>query len=339
MSNAAPALKLGTRGSPLALWQAEHIRAQLETLDPDTNVDVEIVIIKTRGEIIPDRAIPEIGMGVFSRELDEALLAGDIDLAVHSLKDLPSEYHADLAIAAIPERESPYDAFVSADGTKLDDLPEGAKLGSGSPRRKAQILARRPDLEILPLRGNVETRLRKIREQGLAGTFLAHAGLRRLDKEDVITEVLSDEVLVPAVSQGALAVVTRREDPTTRALVDRLDRAECRHVVEAERAFLRQLRGGCQAPAGALATLDGDSMNLGTMNLDTMNLGTMNLGTMNLGTMTLRAVLASPDGSMCLRTELSGPISGREELGTKAALELLDRGGREILEGLEPGEA
>lgn len=300
-------MKLGTRGSPLALWQAERVKAALE--ECASGLAIEIVVVKTSGESFPEQPIVEIGSGVFSRELDDALTSGAIDLAVHSLKDLPCDYPAELLIAAVPERESPLDAFVSADGTSLDDLPAGAKIGTGSPRRKAQILARRPDLEVVPLRGNVQTRLRKIADEGLAGTILAHAGLRRLGMENVITHTFEADVLVPAVGQGALAVTTRRDDDATCEHVERLDDIETRRRVTAERAFLRELRGGCQAPVGALATLDGDEMSI-------------------------EAVLAKPDGSICLRKSSRGCIDEGETLGREAALDLLSRGGDAILEEL-----
>ncbi len=300
-------LKLGTRASRLALWQADWVKTSLEA--GVANPVVEIVTIKTSAESFPEQPIAEIGSGVFSRELDDALLSGSIDLAVHSLKDLPSDSPPALCITAILERESPLDAFVSADGTALDELPAGARIGTGSPRRKAQILARRSDLDVVPLRGNVETRLRKITNEGLAGTILAEAGLRRLGLEHVITHAFEPAVLVPAVGQGAVAVATRRDDDTTNAHVARLDHLETRRRVTAERAFLRELRGGCQAPAGALATLAGDEISI-------------------------ESALAKPDGSICLRTSCRGEVEDGERLGREAALDLLSRGGDAILADL-----
>ena len=310
---AAVRWKLGTRGSPLALWQARHIAASLEAAAGSRGsadaLALEIVVVKTIAERFPERPLVEIEGGAFSRELDDALLGGSIDLAVHSLKDLPTEYPAGLAIAAVPPRGSPLDAFVGAGATRLDDLPPGARIGTGSPRRRAQLLARRPDLEVVPLRGNVETRLRKIEAEKLAGTILAVAGLRRLGREAAITETLAPEVLLPAVGQGALAVVVRRDDAKTRELVASLDDAASHTRVLAERAFLRRLRGGCQAPAAALATLERDVLRLD-------------------------ALLASLDGTRLVRSSRRGSVENPEALGLAVAEEILARGGDEILAGL-----
>ena len=304
-----PPLRLGTRGSPLALWQAEWVRSALGATHPERRV--EIVVVKTHAEKFPDRELPEIGVGVFTKELDDALERGDIDCAIHSLKDVPSELAPTLRLVAVPERESPLDAFVSADGARLADLPEGAAIGTGSPRRKAQLLAYRPDLRILPLRGNVGTRLRKIQDEGLAGTILAHAGLRRTAQEDVITELLPTDVVLPAVSQGALALVARQDATETQSLLQTLDHPLSHQRILAERSFLRALRGGCQVPAGALATVEETSP-----------------------TLHLEAILAAPDGSQLLRGERRGPLEDGEALGSSLGTELLERGGRDILQGI-----
>ena len=298
-------LRLGTRGSPLALWQARWVAERVEAAG---SCEVALEIVKTTAEQFPEKALTQMGIGIFTAELDNALLERRIDFAVHSLKDVPSTLHPELAIAAVPERESPWDAFVSRDGTRLEDLPRGARLGTSSPRRQAQLRWRRPDLEMVPLRGNVQTRLRKVEEEGLAGTVLAHAGLRRLGQEDVITHLLKTDVLVPAVAQGALGVVTRADDDDTREILSVLEHRESRVRVEAERGYLRRLRGGCQVPAGALAEHDsgGDQLHL-------------------------VAVLAAPDGSRCLRGERRGPASEAETLGESLADELLAQGGQEIL--------
>ena len=243
--------RLGTRGSPLALWQAEWVRQAL--LSTDAALEPEIVVIKTSAENFPEQEIPLIGTGVFSREIDEALLAGELDGAIHSLKDLPSDYHQDLEIIAIPPRESPLDAFVSASGENLSELGAGARIGTGSPRRKAQLLSWRSDLEVVPLRGNVNTRLEKIAREGLAGTILAHAGLKRLGKEELITELVDTSVILPAVGQGALALVCRKNDDRFREQLIALDDQPGHEAILAERSFLRRLRGGCQVAAGALA--------------------------------------------------------------------------------------
>jgi hydroxymethylbilane synthase len=301
-----PPLRLGTRGSPLALWQAKWVQDTLRETQPER--PVEVVIVKTQAEKFPERDLPEIGVGVFTKELDDALERGDIDCAVHSLKDVPSELDPALRLVAVPARESPLDAFVSSDGTLLANLPKGAALGTGSPRRKAQLLAYRPDLRIVPLRGNVGTRLRKMKEQGLAGTILAHAGLRRLAQEDAITELLSPDVVLPAVSQGALAIVARKIDTETHALLATLDHPPSHGRVLAERGFLRTLRGGCQVPAGALATIEADGTSL-----------------------RIQAVLAATDGSRLLKGEQRGHIDKGAALGASLGTELLEGGGEDIL--------
>ncbi len=297
-------LKLGTRGSPLALWQANCTKDAL--LKGRDDLEIEIITISTRAETFSERPLETIGVGVFTKELDEATLRGDIALAVHSLKDIPSQLAAGLVLAAVLERESPFDALISSTGVKLDDLPSGAVIGTGSPRRKAQLLARRPDFEVVPMRGNVETRLRKLREHGLAGTILAYAGLVRLGREDVITHLLDADIMVPAVGQGAVAVTAREDDSQLRELLAGIDHRPTRLAVEAERGYLSELRGGCQVPAGALATLDGDRVSI-------------------------EGVVASPDGATRLRGMRSGDAKEPVETGRGLARELLDRGGREIL--------
>ena len=298
-------LKLGTRGSPLALWQAEWVQQALAAVNPE--LETEISIIKTSAENFPEQEIPLIGTGVFSREIDEALLSGKIDAAVHSLKDLPSDYPPELEIIAVPQRESALDAFVSADGRCLGELEPGARIGTGSPRRKAQLLAWRPDLEIIPLRGNVNTRLEKISRQQLAGTVLAHAGLRRLGKEELVTELVDTSIILPAVGQGALAVVMRKDDSSYRQGLLALNDRDSYEITQAERSFLRRLRGGCQVAAGALARIELEDL------------------------VHIEGVLASEDGSTCLRASRSGPRSEGDRLGTELADELLQQGGEELI--------
>jgi len=298
-------LKLGTRGSPLALWQAEWVQQALAAVNPE--LETKISIIKTSAENFPEQEIPLIGTGVFSREIDEALLSGKIDAAVHSLKDLPSDYPPELEIIAVPQRESALDAFVSADGRCLGELEPGARIGTGSPRRKAQLLAWRPDLEIIPLRGNVNTRLEKISSQQLAGTVLAHAGLRRLGKEELVTELVDTSIILPAVGQGALAVVMRKDDSSYRQELLALNDRDSYEITQAERSFLRRLRGGCQVAAGALARIELEDL------------------------VHIEGVLASEDGSTCLRASRSGPRSEGDRLGTELADELLQQGGEELI--------
>ena len=300
--------RLGTRGSPLALWQAEWVRQAL--ISADETLAPEIIVIRTSAENFPEQEIPMIGTGVFSREIDEALLSGELDGAIHSLKDLPSDYHPDLEIIAIPQRESPLDAFVSATGEKLAELAPGAKIGTGSPRRKAQLLSWRPDLEIVPLRGNVNTRLEKISREGLAGTILAQAGLLRLGKEEHITELVDTSVILPAVGQGALALVCRRDDDRFREQLLTLDDQPSREAIQAERAFLRRLRGGCQVAAGALAHIEGESIRV-------------------------EGVLASEDGASCLRANRAGAVEDGPRLGSELAEELLESGGEAFINNRE----
>lgn len=301
-------LKIGTRGSPLALWQARWVEEALR--QTSSQVDFELVPIRTLSEKFPERPAAEIGTGIFTRELDDALRRGEVDFAVHSLKDIPSQLESDLVIAAVPRRESPLDTFLSRDGTPLEKLPAGAKIGTGSPRRKAQLLHYRHDLEILPLRGNVATRIRKVRERGLAGTVLAHAGLKRLGKETHITQVIGPEILVPAVGQGALAVTACTERDDIRALLTTLDDPTSHTRITAERGFLRTLRGGCQVPAGALASYEDEE------------------------TLRILGAIASVDGSECLRGELTGPVGEAEALGVRLAEQLLAQGGDRLLAGI-----
>ena len=298
------ALRLGTRGSRLALWQARWVADRLREIDPQLRIELEVV--RTRAEAEPERSLSEIGTGVFTRELDDALVERRIDLAVHSLKDIPSDMPPSVRLAAVPERASPLDAFVSRDGTPLDALSPKSAIGTASPRRKAQLLAHRPDLQVVPLRGNVETRLRKIEDERLAGTVLAVAGLARLGHDQVVTHVLEPSVMVPAVGQGALGVCCHSRDEETYRLLQSIEDPLARLAVNAERAFLHRLRGGCQVPAGALATIDGEAMQVD-------------------------AVLASPDGTVAKRASAHGDRSAAEQLGRRLADELLEEGGREIL--------
>ena len=302
--------RLGTRGSPLALWQAEWVRQTL--LSADASLEPKLLVIKTSAENFPEQEIPLIGTGVFSREIDEALLAGELDGAIHSLKDLPSDYHPDLEIIAVPPRESPLDAFVGAAGENLSELGSGARVGTGSPRRKAQLLSWRPDLEIVPLRGNVNTRLEKISREGLAGTILAQAGLKRLGKEELITELVDTSVILPAVGQGALALVCRKDDDRFREQLLSLDDQPSHEAILAERSFLRRLRGGCQVAAGALARIEGANI-------------------------VIEGVLASEDGAACLRARREGSTVDGPRLGAELADELLEGGGSALIENQDNG--
>jgi hydroxymethylbilane synthase len=257
-------LRLGTRGSPLALAQAVELRARLAAHHP--GLAIETVAIRTSGDKIRDRTLAAAGgKGLFTKELEEALLAGSIDMAVHSLKDMPTVLPAGLAISCHLPREDPRDAFLSPIAASLAALPQGAVVGTASLRRQAQILAARPDLTIVALRGNVETRLRKLREGAVAATILALAGLKRLGLAAEATAILGTEEMLPAVAQGAIGVETRVGDRATGDLLAPLDDPATGRCIAAERAFLAALDGSCRTPIAALATLDGDALTLDGM--------------------------------------------------------------------------
>lgn len=295
-----PVLTIGSRGSQLALWQARHIQAQLSELGVETRIE----IIRTTGDKITDVPLAKVGgKGLFTKEIEEALLDGRIDLAVHSLKDLPTELPEGLALAAIPEREETADALI---GARLDDLPAGACVGTSSLRRAAQLRALRPDLVIENIRGNLDTRLRKLDEGQYHAILLAAAGLRRLGWAGRIAELLTADRMVPAVGQGALAIETRAGGPALE-LCKALDHAPTRAAVTAERALLAALGGGCQVPIGAHARVGED------------------------GVLRLTAVVAHPEGHTLLRHEDEGPAGEAEALGRRAAEALLNSGARVIL--------
>ncbi len=253
-------LTIGTRGSQLALWQAAFVKRQLEGLFP--KLEIHLRTIKTTGDTIQDRSLVGLGKGVFTKEIENALLTGDIDLAVHSLKDLPTELPSGLCIAAILEREDPRDVLITATGFPLEDLLGGAKIGTTSPRRKAQLLHMRPNLRVVDVRGNIDTRLRKLRETDLDGIILAAAGIKRLLEPEIITQYFDTERMVPAVGQGALAVETREGDSTVKTLLAPLNDSETVAEVTAERTVLGSLSGGCQVPVGAYAWHVDDELSL-----------------------------------------------------------------------------
>lgn len=298
-------LRLGTRGSPLALWQARHVAEKLAAAYPSLAEDgaIEIVEIRTTGDRVQNRLLSEIGgKGLFAKEIEEALAAGDIDIAVHSMKDVETFLPDGFVIAAVLERADPRDAFISASGEGLDALPAGARVGTASLRRKAQILARRPDLVVTPFRGNVQTRLGKLEDGQAEATLLAKAGLDRLEMADCITEALSPDVMLPAAAQGAVGIEARIRDE---GLVDAL--ASVAHkptalVVEAERALLAALDGSCRTPIGAFAELTEG------------------------GGLRLQGLLASEDGARAWRTERSGPAADGAALGDDAGAELRREG-------------
>jgi hydroxymethylbilane synthase len=296
-------LVIGSRGSRLALWQANWIKQRLETLGHQCHIE----IIQTTGDKITDVALSKVGTkGLFTKEIEEALLDGRIDLAVHSLKDMPTELPANLTLAAIPQREDPRDAVV---GKKLWELPQGARIGTSSLRRAAQMRVIRPDVQIENIRGNVDTRLRKLDEGQFDAILLAAAGLRRLGWQERIAEILEVTDMCPAVGQGALAVETRADDGLGRQVCQHLDDWVARTAVTAERAVLSRLGGGCQVPIGAHALVDGDGLYL-------------------------QAVVVSPDGAMVIRKSSAGRTSQAEEMGQRLGDALLAEGGREILESV-----
>ncbi|HEX8473430.1 MAG TPA: hydroxymethylbilane synthase [Pyrinomonadaceae bacterium] len=307
-------LIIGSRGSKLALWQAEWVRARLVGVEPTAEVRIEI--IKTSGDVMRDVPLAVIGgQGVFTKELEEALLDGRIDIAVHSLKDLPTIIPDALAITAIAEREDARDALVLREGasqtfSSLRDLPEGASVGTSSLRRAAQLKHLRPDLSIKDLRGNVDTRLRKLDAGEYDAVILASAGLRRLGFERRISAFISVEEMLPAVGQGALGVETRAGDEDTNRIVARLNHEPTRAACTAERALLRALGGGCQVPIAAHATSDGAQK------------------------MRLEALAADVSGEHVIRDAIEGDVQDAERMGAKLAAMLLERGADRLLAGL-----
>jgi hydroxymethylbilane synthase len=294
-------LRIGSRGSQLALWQANHVAALLR----EQGHTVEIEVIKTTGDKITDVALAKVGTkGMFTKEIEEALAEGRVDLAVHSLKDVPTELAPEFVLAAIMKREDPRDAFISVKYAALDDLPRRAKVGTSSLRRQCQLKAMRPDLEIFPLRGNVDTRLRKLESGEYDAIILAAAGVHRLGLDQHVRSRIPAGVMCPAVGQGALAIETRHNDRPTGNLLAFLDDADTRRAVECERALLGALGGGCQVPIGAYAES-------------------------REGRLHLRAMVGRPDGSEVLREHASG--DNAERLGREVAESLLKRGADKIL--------
>lgn len=294
-------LTIGSRGSQLALWQANHIAAHLR----DHSHEVEIKVIHTTGDKITDVALAKVGAkGMFTKEIEDALAAGTIDLAVHSLKDLPTELGSLFEIAAVPAREDPRDALCSAKYGSIDALPKSALVGTSSLRREAQLRALRPDLCVHPLRGNVDTRLRKLESGEYDAIILACSGLRRLGRADAIRQIVPVDVMCPAAGQGALAIEIRAADVKVREALAFLDDTATRAETECERALLQTLGGGCQVPIGASAVWRD-------------------------GKLSLRAVVASPDGQSVLRETAEG--SDAADLGTSVGERLLQNGGAAIL--------
>jgi hydroxymethylbilane synthase len=302
-------VRIATRRSALAKWQAHHVSALLTAREP--GLEVQLLELMTRGDRILDVPLSEVGgKGLFVKEIEDALLRGDAQIAVHSMKDLPATEPPGLVIAAVPLREDPRDALVSH-GKRLAELPRGARVGTASLRRSAQLQAMRPDLEIETIRGNVATRLRKI-DEGFDAVVLAHAGLRRLGLTDKVAQVFSTDEMLPAVAQGALAIEARQDDVETLRRLAPLEDAVTRIQVEAERGFLRKLQGGCQVPIAGHAEVKG-------------------------GLVRLRGLVANLDGTVIIRGERSGPVADAARVGLELAEELLARGAGEILSSIEKG--
>lgn len=298
-------VRIGTRGSQLALWQANWVKAALERSDP--SLSVELTVIRTRGDKIVDVPLAKVGgKGLFVKEIEDAILQRRVDLAVHSMKDMPAEIPEGLCIGAVPEREDPRDVLVSRKNLPLAQLPERARVGTSSLRRAAQLRLARPDLDILPLRGNLDTRLKKLTSENLDAVVLAAAGIRRMGFQDRVTEYLNEEVMLPAVGQGALCIETRTEDPFIGPLVAALDDAATHTVVAGERAFLQRLEGGCQVPIAGHGSVDNSGFSL-------------------------TGLVADVEGTRVVRHRLRGPAETSERIGRQLAETLLSRGADEIL--------
>ncbi len=307
-------IRIATRKSPLALWQAEYVKAELERHHPD--VQIELHGLVSKGDKILDAPLAKVGgKGLFVKELQEAMLAGDADIAVHSMKDVPMEFPEGLGLAVICPRERPTDAFVSNNHNGIDDLPAGAVVGTSSLRREAQIREKRPDLEIKWLRGNVNTRLRKLDDGEYDAIILATAGLLRLEMPERIRSEISVDFSLPAGGQGAVGIECRTDDLELIKLLQPLHDQETSWRVTAERAMNRRLEGGCQVPIACYATLNDDNSEL-----------------------YLRGLVAKPDGTLILRDEETGKPTDAEAMGIRVAERLLDAGAKEILDAVYNAE-
>jgi hydroxymethylbilane synthase len=305
-------LRIGTRGSALALWQANHVASELRRLH---GVETELVRIRTSGDRLQSASVGQIneqigseagGKGIFIKEIEEALLADRIDLAVHSMKDIPTEIPPGLSFAAVTRRGDPRDCLISRDGGTLKTLPNGARIGTTSLRRQAQLRHRRPELDVVDLRGNVDTRMKKLERGEFDAVVLAVAGVTRLGLTDKITQVLDEDIMLPAVGQGALGIETRVSDIETSKLIAALDHADSRTCITAERAVLHALQGGCQIPLGALGALRG-------------------------GELHLEAAVFSAAGSEYVRASENGAPEEAHEIGLRLAAALIKAGADKLL--------
>ena len=298
-------IRIGTRASALALWQANWIKSRLQKTH--AGLEVDLVKIQTSGDKIQDVPLAKIGgKGLFLKEIEEELLRRKVDIAVHSMKDVPVDLPHRLCIATITEREIPLDALVSRESLKLAELPKKAKIGTSSLRRQTQLLNYRSDFQIIPLRGNVDTRLRKLESEGLDGIILAGAGLKRLGWEERVAEYIDPDILLPAIGQGAVGIEARDFDVDVLAALIDLDHEETTIALEAERAFLKVLGGGCQVPIGGYATVEEDNV-------------------------TLRGLVGSLDGKQIFRSKKSGHINQAANLGVELAREILSMGAGHVL--------
>ena len=299
-------IKVVSRDSALAMWQTNFVVDSLRKVTDQ--YEFEIVSLKTKGDKVLDVSLAKIGdKGLFTKELEDGLLSGEMDFAVHSLKDIPTVLPEGLQLSAMLTRHNPADVLISEKYESFDALPQGAKVGTSSLRRKAQLLNKRPDLNIQDLRGNVNTRMRKLKEENFDGIILAAAGVERMEWKESITEELAYDLCLPAVSQGVIAVETRSDDPEIIALVQLIHDKESEICVNAERALLRALEGGCQIPIAGHAHIEGD-------------------------TVVLDGLVGSIDGKTIIRDQMRGPIELAEEIGKQLAKVLSDKGGKEILE-------
>jgi hydroxymethylbilane synthase len=303
-------VRIGTRGSKLALWQTEFVRRKLSDVFPD--VEFEVKVIKTRGDKILDSPLSKIGdKGIFTREIEIELLNREIDIAVHSLKDLPTKLPEGLIIGAVTEREDVRDVLISKDNLKLAELPKEAVIATGSLRRRAQLLHFRSDFKFVDLRGNIDTRFRKFDESNWDAMVLAFAGMRRMNYEGRIAELISTDIVLPAVGQGAIAIEVREDDVKILDLVRRINHIETELATRSERALLRRLEGGCQVPIGAFAVV-------------------------NDGKIKISAMMSNFDGTFFVRDSIEGFVSNDvEELGFELAEKLLEQGGARILEEIK----
>lgn len=297
-------ITIGTRGSQLALWQTQFIKEKISNLYP--NLDIQLEIIKTKGDSIQDRSLVGLGKGVFTKEIEIALINKRIDLAIHSLKDLPTEEPEGLCITAIPSREDPRDILISENNLPLNDLPPGARIGTTSPRRKAQLLHLRSDLEVVDIRGNVDTRINKLNNTDIDGIILAAAGIKRLQKEDLITQYFEINQIVPAVGQGALAIQVRENDTDIIKILHPINDRKVFAEISVERTILKALGGGCQLPIGAYAYSNDNELSL-------------------------IASVCHPNGTHRIIEEYSGKLKNANDIGTIVAEKLLNNGADKIL--------